>query len=171
MPRGRCGCLIEEYRSCWSLRSISPSNGGQLTSALSLNGRVEITQRLAGAVDRDDAAPPPIGIPETWQIASEPRATSGNAKRRFKNLWAACYIEKDRSWLTRVALRITGSREVANASRVLPLIPVRRFPRSSRYNHRTNRRSSSYLQRLAYIRSQRDFFLFDPFNFNNDWRL
>ena len=75
---------------------------------------MEITQRLAGAVDRDDGAPPPIGIPETWQIASEPRATSGNAKRRFKNLSAACYIVKDRSWLTRVALRITGSREVAS---------------------------------------------------------
>ena len=39
----------------------------------------------------------------------------------------ACYIVKDRSWPTRVALRITASREVANASRVLPLIPTRRF--------------------------------------------
>jgi hypothetical protein len=39
----------------------------------------------------------------------------------------ACYIVKDRSWPTRVALRITASREVANASRVLPLIPARRF--------------------------------------------
>ena len=38
----------------------------------------------------------------------------------------ACYIVKDRSWLTR-ALRITASPEVANASRVLPLIPTRRF--------------------------------------------
>jgi hypothetical protein len=79
-----------------------------------------VSRRRSGGSDLNSAgmivAPLPAGHEETFIFRC-------NASVIFSS-FASCIITLVTA---RMALRITGSRELANASRVLPLIPTRRF--------------------------------------------